>query len=171
MKKGQTKKARRATRAALAASMLAVPATVAVMPTTSYAQRGEEMSKGTTASGEKYVYHTIKLSNAYRIVGMDNGHTIYQGDDGEYFYIDPKSGDQKFVSSKIFMKYHEFKGESSGKMVKFSDGWIKMHRGADKVTIVGVDADGNTIQKDASGKMFTVDQATGDFTYQKIEMK
>ena len=71
------------------------------------------------------------------------------------------------------MKYHEFKGESSGKMsmIKFSDGWIKMHRGADKVTIVGIDADGNTIQKDASGKMFTVDAATGDFTYQKIEMK
>ncbi len=114
----------------------------------------------------KYQEKYIKMHDWLTIAGLDEGHTIYKNSRGEYFYIDPQTGDMKFVPNEIFLKYTEkyIKGNSGfPKHLKFEAG-MKHYP---SISIVGVDARGNTIMKNQAGELFHLDPMTGDMVFDK----
>ncbi|MGA2297401.1 MAG: hypothetical protein ABSG15_07640 [FCB group bacterium] len=117
----------------------------------------------------------IKNSNSYSIVGLDNSHTIYKNAKGEYFYLEPNTGDMKFLSKDVFMKFTTFI-KSNGKIIKmqkFAENdvnhkWNKNIKWY-SVTIVGIDNKGNVIQQNSKGEKFYLDPITGDMIFVKID--
>jgi hypothetical protein len=100
------------------------------------------------------------------IVGLDNGHTIYENGRGEKFYIDPKTGDMKFVSADMYIKYTTAI-EKTGRaltQIKFDR---KVHKDHIGLRLLGVDPHGNVIQENTRGEKFYLDPTTGDLVFVK----
>ncbi len=154
------------TKMALAATLLSVPM-FTVMPQPGFAQKtlnSGAMSKTVSPSSEMKTHYTIKLTNANvaRIVGSKDGKTIYKNDKDEYFWLDTKTGDMKFLSSDIFIKYDGDKPKNR------TSGQYHKHKNYDmKVTLLGVDDNGNIIHQNSKGETFYLDQKTGDMIFVK----
>lgn len=123
---------------------------------------GEANIVNKTISNLKYEDIYIKIREDWNIVGVDKGNTVYKNTRGEYFTIDPNTGDMKTMASDYYLKFTYIKmgaARSAGKlsMIKF-DG-IK---GEMKVKVLGVDNKGNVIQKNSKGEKFYLDPNTGD---------
>ena len=153
-------------KAALVATMLTVP--MIATPGAIYAQRGEKITTETEARSSKNVFlkfadlqHKIGTKNV-TILGVGNGHTIYEKPNGTKFYIEPETGDMKTVSEKHWIKMTTTTRASSDYFLKL--GGIK---GESTVSLVGVDADGNVIHQKEDGSRFTVNRKTGHVTILK----
>lgn len=153
--------------ATLAAAMLAAPALAAPALSQQAVQRPVSESAGRSSGYEKQMsqarsYCCIKIKaefkhkGEYSVAGVGDGHVVFEDQRGKLFYIDAVTGDQKFVSSDIFIKL------IAGRSVP----WQK-HKHSAKVTIIGVDQDGKAIMSNASGEKFTLDTATGDMIFVK----
>ncbi len=123
-----------------------------------------------TAKGHhmKFSENFLKIRDELSVVGMDNGKTVYKNSRGEYFTIDPNTGDMKTMSSDIFLKFSYIKmnsARSSGKlsMIKFDGSKTNLS----KVSIVGVDDSGNVIQTNSRGEKFYLNSSTGDMVFVK----
>ena len=90
-----------------------------------------------------------KLRGEYWVAGDARRHNVFEDGRGNLFYIDAKTGDQKFVVRKAGDKILEY---SAMKYIT-------------KVRIVGVDTGGNVIMKNAKGENFYLDPANGDFIF------
>jgi hypothetical protein len=112
----------------------------------------------------KYADRFIKMHETYSIAGLDDNHTIYKTARGEYFYIDPGTGDMKFLAADQFLKFGALSQKSAVplKMIKFD-----RYKEATQVTLVGVDASGHVVQKNSRGEMFYLDPRTGDMVVVK----
>jgi len=117
MKKTTNNKKRNA-KAAVAATMMAVP--ILSMPAQGIAQKTPATTETTTSTTAptKPPRFVFKFESAFEkmkgdlwIAGVGDGHTIYQNSRGEYFYIDPNTGDMKTVTGKHFDKVeiHNFR--------------------------------------------------------------
>ena len=153
---------------AFAATMLTVP--IFALPTTGAAQEMKpvETSPAITTSPAvkqpapqmvslyiKWRDIDEKVGGNVTIVGTENKHAIYKDKNGKMFYIDPQTGDQKFLSSKQYLKVSMSAARS----------WPRKYQG--QLTLVGVDAAGNVMQKNAAGDTFYLDGATGDMVFVK----
>lgn len=156
--------------AALAAVMLAAPGLAAPAVEQQVAQSPAPESSARSAGYEKHidqarVYCCIKWKSefkhkgAYSVAGLGEGHVVFEDERGSLFYVDDATGDQKFVSSKIFMKVEL---DRAGKSVPWQKG-----KNTAKVTILGVDQEGKTIMSNARGEKFYLDAATGDMIFVK----
>ncbi len=156
--------------AALAAVMLAAPGLAAPAVEQQVAQSPAPESSARSAGYEKHIDQAriyccikwkseFKYKGEYTVAGVGDGHVVFEDARGNLFYIDDATGDQKFVSSKIFMKVEL---DRAGKSVP----WQK-HKHSAKVTILGVDQGGKTIMSNAQGEKFTLDTATGDMIFVK----
>ncbi|CAN5329352.1 hypothetical protein BH11PSE14_BH11PSE14_12180 [soil metagenome] len=114
-----------------------------------------------------------KMTGTNWIAGVGDGHTIYQNSRGEFFYIDPGTGDLKTVSNDYFIKVsgsdvraREVPGafEKRGLASRRSVAANKM---GTEVTLLGVDAQGNVIQQNAKGEKFYLNPTTGDMVFVK----
>jgi hypothetical protein len=143
----------------------AITATMIVVPMFGMASKGmaQDSAKGGTAkqteTQNKSVNVLIKWQPSFDkfkgdtwIAGVGHGHSIYQNSRGDYFYVDPNTGDAKTVSSDYFQK-----GGRVG---------IKTNTES-KVTLLGVDASGNVIQENSRGERFYLNQKTGDMVFVK----
>jgi hypothetical protein len=126
--------------------------------------------KSTTTSGQsnavfKFFRPNPMCDNA-RIAGSVNNMIIFQSTSGTYFSIDSKTGDIKEYSSDIFLKMDGNKrsSSSSSTFIKFD---AVTQKGREGFSIVGCDASGNTIMKNKSGELFTLDPKTGDMKFVK----
>ncbi len=181
MKKEKKKRGlSRGSRAALAATtLLAVPLVVFPAP---LAAQVEGKSRTQTTERQypikyggfgmlKYEKLFLKYESPAWIAGLDEAHTIYRNSRGEMFYIDPATGDMKFVSSDYFMKYVSYKRGLMYKWIKYSDTDFTIKMGNDYVkrgvTLVGVDRAGHTVQRNPRGELFYLDPATGDMIFPK----
>ncbi len=167
MKKQKTKKQRFGAKSkmAFAATMLAVP----MFATPQMAQAG---LTGTVSAQQTNVSHTgkeaapaenvslnfTKISQACEIIGVQGGHTVYKNNAGKYFWIDPSTGNQNFLSADMFLKFGE-KSSSASEWIKFKD--------TSEVTILGVDAKGHVIHRNSRGEKFYLNQANGDMIFVK----
>jgi hypothetical protein len=187
--KKQTKNARRQSQSRakrnsnllIAATALTVP--MLSIPSIGLAQAGTsgiavERSSITVknTSEAHYIKFTdifIKDKGSHFIAGMDGTHTIYRTSDGKYFYVEPGTGDMKFVSSDYFMKFKNVSSSSTMlkntmlKQTRFDDTWLKYHKESGAVRLVGVDAKGNVVQQNAQGEKFFLDSTTGDMVFIK----
>jgi len=109
----------------------------------------------------------LKHKEQFSIVGLDNSHTIYKNKKGEYFYIDPNTGDMKFLSADIFLKYELHSSALKGQAIKMLKYEYKDHKGFDQVSLLGVDAKGNVVQQNSRGEKFFIDPFTGDMVFVK----
>jgi hypothetical protein len=158
-------------KAALAGALVALPmmATAPGAIQSARAQMGRESSAPSVSEGVmhlKYKDAWDKIAARFTIVGMDDGHTVYRKANGEYFWIDPATGDFNSIASAIYMKYAYMKQGMNMGAIKFSNQWIK-DKQASNVKILGVDAAGHVIQQCASGQHFYLNPMTGDLVYVK----
>ncbi|MBS1904683.1 MAG: hypothetical protein JSS75_13330 [Bacteroidetes bacterium] len=166
----KTKPSKNRTRT-VAATIMAVP----MLTGAAFAQRGGvttdsgAQSKMTATRSKMYIKFSerfIKMESPLMIAGLDDGHTIYKNRSGQYFYIDPSTGDMKFISTDIYMKWTEkyIKGNSGNARQLKYEGGLKHFP---DVSIVGVDSHGNTLMKNASGEVFHLDPKTGDMIFDR----
>jgi len=180
VEKKQSKKNRN-TKAAIAATIMAVP--IFGMPSKGLTQvrttTVETPAKGSRSKVFlKYEAVLEKHKGDVWIAGVGDGHTIYQNSRSEFFYIDPNSGDMKFLSSDYFVKGESKDDkkntkatfvlphvlEKSGSINRSGGGTIKMEA---KVTLLGVDEKGNVIQENSKGEKFYLSTTTGDMVFVK----
>lgn len=114
--------------------------------------------------GQARVYCCIKYKSEFKhkgefsVAGVEGGHVVFEDARGNLFYVDDATGDQKFVSSQIFMKGNR---NEAAKTARF---WVKL---SNKVAILGTDQGGKTIMSNAIGDKFYLDAATGDMIFVK----
>ncbi len=102
-------------------------------------------------------------------VGMLSGQPVFRTSKGEFFTVEPATGNLKFhtADSLGFMKIQDVKGKMAappartGMFIKF-DG-IK---GEAKVSIAGVDAQGRVVQENSRGEKFVLGP-NGDMQFVK----
>jgi|GEM_PF-2556712 len=154
------------TKIAIAATMLSVP--MMTSPVTGLAQKvmnpGTVSIESSAPSASEKQHYTIKLTNATvcKIIGVDNGRTIYQNDKNEYFYLDTKTGDMKFLTSDFYMKHKGDKAASQSARNTF----MKIKMDNDRVTLLGIDTNGNVVQQNSRGEKFYLD-SKGDMVFVK----
>ena len=114
----------------------------------------------------KFAAKFHKDSGVFLTVGMLNGQPVFKNAQGEYFQVDPNTGDLKFHTAESlgYMKY-DLHGKSAStsalNYIKF-DG-IK---GEQRVSVVGVDLMGHVLQKTTRGETFYL-SPTGDMVFVK----
>lgn len=99
------------------------------------------------------------------IVGIDKGRPVYQNSKGEYFQLDPATGDMQVLTADYFSQFADLTARPPRRgmqltMVKWSPSKF-----AGGVTILGFDAQGNVVQQNARGEKFYLDAATGDMIF------
>ena len=154
--------------AALVAVMLAAPGLAAPAPDQKTEQSPASESSARSAGYEKQMgqtrsYNYIKIKSEFKhkgefsVAGVGDGHVVFEDERGNLFYVDDTTGDQKFVSRKIFIKVELNRAAKTNP-------WHKL---GNKVTILGVDQDGKTIMSNPGGEKFYLDAATGDMIFVK----
>ncbi len=176
MKKKTTQ---RRAKAAVAATLMALP--MLSSPGVIYGQKGAPATTevGTNvvikSSPEMWKYSSIyqKIKGDLWLAGVGDGHTIYEKQNGDMFYIDTKTGDMKPVSSDVFHKHFRPNPAGDGTTEQKSTGggyekqtYVKFDgiKGESKVKLLGVDAKGNVVHQKSNGEIFTVDNKTGHIT-------
>ena len=161
---------RKTARAALATAMAVLPMTFA---STLHAQGtpvkplvGGVESGTARATFLKFNDRFHKESSSYALVGIDNGNTVYKNARGEYFSLDPATGDMKFLAPQTFIKFSEAPTKAAPgtplRMMKWNA--IKF---AGAVTILGFDQAGHVVQQNARGERFYLNPTTGDMVFVK----
>ena len=166
------------TRIVVAASMLSAPMLFQPSPMLAQKAIGKSNLLATSASSQKMV-KIIKFwkdsKSSYSIVGLDNGHTIYKNAKGEYFYLEPNTGDMKTLSADVYNKFSNFT-KPEGKFIKMQkvgccgyDKFYKNNQLQGSLTILGVDDKGNVIQQNSRNEKFYLDPYTGDMIFVKTD--
>ena len=145
---------------AIAATMLAVPLALAPRPGLAQGAGKQVAAPQGGESRLKYADIYFKWHEQYSIAGVDQGRTIYQNSKGDYFYLDPATGDMKFLPAAMAAKWGTIviKGQSG------REAWAQKVGG--KVTILGIDQQGRVVQKNPRGEKFYLDPA-GNIVYVK----
>lgn len=112
----------------------------------------------------KFAERFHKESSHYALVGMDQGHTIYQNARNERFYLDPATGDMKFLSVDMYLKFRESPSKRSVGTPLDLIKWSPIKFGGE-VTILGLDQAGHVVQQNARGEKFYLNPTTGDMVF------
>jgi hypothetical protein len=90
-------------------SKVAVAAAVMAMPALAHAQKPKSDAPSSARSADAHLKSTfpaqfVKMKCPCVIAGSDGKHEVYKNSAGQYFWLDPKTGDQKFVSANAMQK-------------------------------------------------------------------
>jgi hypothetical protein len=182
MKKNTTKKNRR-TKAAITATLMAVPMFgIASNGLAQVSGTVESQTEMKAAPQKQAVHIFLKYETAFQkfkgdswIAGVGEGHSIYQNSRGEFFYIDPTTGDQRMVSSDYFLKMDSHQDRKSFVLPHVLEktgaitntGSSRVMKDKRRVTLLGVDEKGNIIQSNPLGEKFYLNPTTGDMVFVK----
>lgn len=86
------------------------------------------------------------------IEGVENGHTILKDAEGRLFFLDQKTGDQKFLKAGYTIKL-----TNAQRGVKLKG----------EYKLLGLDDDGNTVMQNSKGEKFYLESSTGDMIFVK----
>jgi hypothetical protein len=114
----------------------------------------------------KFTERYSKEKSSYTIVGTDKEHPIYQNARGEYFHLDPSTGDMIFVTPDTFIRWRPAAAEAPSPAQQKMTKQIVV-KGGEQVTILGIDQAGHVVQQNARGEIFYLDPTTGDMTFVK----
>ncbi len=104
----------------------------------------------------KFADRFVKLHEIYSIIGFEDHHALFKNTKGEYFYIEPSTGNMKFLSPGV---------PTTQRALTF--GREKLKGSSIQVTLVGVDAAGHLVQKNSRGELFYLHHETGDMVFVK----
>ncbi|MFA6167162.1 MAG: hypothetical protein WC700_11145 [Gemmatimonadaceae bacterium] len=171
--------ATKASRVVLAAAMLSMPAVMVPQQAAAQSTVGPPISptKPTVPpvsfnyAKVEVEYRPIKMAGVFTVLGVGEGHTIFKAADGSMFYLDPRTGDKRSVAVDMFIKIGDIKGESRSTAPTHVGGG----GGAGKVnvqdisitSIIGLDATGNAVMRNARNEVFTLDPRTGNKVFIK----
>lgn len=173
MKKKQQTAARVVLTTAIAALPLALASSLQAQVTNPARPRVGGTELRTVVGGVfKFAERFHKESSHYALVGIDNGNTIYQNARNERFYLDPATGDMKFLATDMYIKFRESPAKASTGIVgPASTGTaLKLmkwpaERFGGEVTILGLDQAGHVVQQNARGEKFYLNPNTGDMVF------
>lgn len=144
----------------LASAIAALPLAA---PPALHAQR-PTVERPLTDAAIKFAAKFEKWPANLKAVGIDNGATIYQNARNELFYLDPATGDMKFLAAQAFARFTEQaparRGVEAARLIK----WRADKYGAD-LAIVGIDAAGHVINRNSRGEKFYLNPVTGDAVF------
>ena len=156
----------------MAVPMLGLPPSVMSQPPT----KPGPMTPGihTTVKNAAYLKYSEmfqKIVGTYSIAGIQGQHLVFRKAGGEFFFIDPGTGDMKFVSAAEWMKYKTLAGAKAwpikyggnSQTIKLDALWLKQRQAFGNVTLLGEDASGHDVIKISSGQTVYLDPSTGDF--------
>ena len=143
-----------------AAAMLTIPLAVAPSPVEAQVAAGPPISpiapippnETTTAPGQEGTL-IIRMERTFTVLGVGGGHTVFKDAEGAVFHIDPATGDKRSVSADYFLRPDDITDGRSVARIKFTNVMI--------VSILGADAHGNTVMRNARNETFTLDPKTG----------
>ncbi len=162
---------------AKAASTLALAGSLLMLPGVYQTSKAQDDGAAQRATGQhiksaksvdsftwKLSSKFVKMGNDISIAGLEKGVPVYKNSKGEYFTVNPTTGDLKYLANDMFIKmeYIKFdgiKGEASGRFkgIKYDGSY----------SIVGLDNAGRTILKNSRGETFYLNPENGDFVYVK----
>lgn len=156
---------------ALAASLLA--GSLMAIPASAGAHRGRGTDSSVAAAQGpqpgnprlKFASVYVKLSERFAIVGLDTSHPVYRNAKGEYFYLDPSTGDMKFLSPDLYNKFSSTVRVAKGIPVKALK--LDGSKYGGPVRLMGIDAQGNVVQKNPRGELFYLNPTNGDMVLVK----
>ena len=121
----------------------------------------------------KYARNFDKWHGTLSVVGMLDRRPVFKTEQGEFFQVDPNTGDLKFHTAESlgYIKMHMPSArESSAPSVseRRSASFIKFDgiKGEQRVSVRGVDAMGNVIQENSRGERFYLGP-NGDMVFVK----
>lgn len=106
----------------------------------------------TTAAGQEGTL-IIRMERTCTVLGVGDGHTIFKDAEGAVFHLDPATGDKRSLSADYFLTLGDINGNRSAGKIKCTTLMI--------VSILGADAYGNTVMRNARHETFTLDPKTG----------
>lgn len=139
----------------VAPAAVIVPAPLAVASMRAVAPTWAEPSsphETTTASGQEGTLF-IRMEGTFTVLGVGDGHTVFKDAERAVFHIDPATGDKRTLAADYFAKPSDSKGARNAVKIAFTNVMI--------VSILGVDAHGNTVMRNARNETFTLDPKTG----------
>lgn len=80
-------------------SKIALTAALMAVPVFSDAEKPKADESADASLKQKFSASFHKLGCPCSIAGSDGKHTVYKNSGGKYFWMDPATGDQKFVSA------------------------------------------------------------------------
>jgi hypothetical protein len=146
-------------------------ATVLVLqaaPNTLFAQSSAKAVQTQTASRSD-IFLKMRFDRVdAAIVGMKNGTPIYKNPNGEFFTLNSTTGDKEYIKPEEFasLKFHiKFDSPAANKTASFT--WKCAIADVQSVTVLGIDKEGHTIQKNSRGESYYLNPTTGDMVFVK----
>jgi hypothetical protein len=133
------------------------------------AAKPAQASAGSADIHFKYAATFEKWRSNLNAVGMLDGRPVFKTDKGEYFQVEPNTGDLKFHSAESL---GFIKGNSNDKLVAVKTvawkNFIKFDsiKGESKLSVLGVDAQGHVVQQNNRGEKFYLGP-NGDMVFVK----
>ncbi|WP_243317061.1 hypothetical protein [Geothrix paludis] len=132
------------------------------------------------AAGREAAAYTIKFAGTFMkwrgslsVAGMLNGRPVFKTPQGEYFQVEPNTGDLQFHSAESlgYIKLAPAPGRAMAPgqaMAPGRAGYLKFDgiKGEQRVSVAGVDAQGRVIQENARGERFYLNPM-GDMVFVK----
>jgi hypothetical protein len=114
----------------------------------------------------KFAARYEKLPATNKLVGIDNGNPIYQNARNEIFSLDPATGDMKFLGAEAFARFtYQGTRDRAGAPVRMMKWRADKYPG--DLAIVGIDAAGHDVNRNARGEKFYLDPVTADMVFVK----
>lgn len=158
-----------------AAAVLAIQA----MPAGAYGQtvtQGKVVEQATKSASSIFIKIRERDSKV-SVVGFENGSPVFRNSKGEFYTVNDKTGDLNYIKPEDFAKFYCcMKIRNTGRTADSGSGMatgkrlshIKIETEISDVSLVGVDKNGNTIQKNSRGETYYLDPVTGDLIFVKI---
>jgi outer membrane protein assembly factor BamB len=139
-----------------------------VTPNALFAQSGEKAIQTQTASrGGYHMKMTWGRIDAL-VVGMKDGTPVYKNPKGEFFTLNSTTGDKEDIKPEEFAKFVVVEKLGGSQMAnKTSFTWKFATTDIQAVTVLGVDKEGHTIQKNSNGESYYLHPTTGDMVFIK----
>ena len=117
----------------------------------------------------KWAGRYIKYNESLSVIGMSGNNPLFESAKGEYFQVDPATGDLKFLTAESlgYIKMPP-SARQTGKAAAAHMDYIKLSgaKMLQHVSVAGVDDQGHVIQTNARGQQFYL-TASGDMVFVK----
>jgi len=132
--------------------------------------QGPSASRDAAAFTIKFAGTFIKWRGGLSVAGMLNGRPVFKTPQGEYFQVEPNTGDLQFHSAESlgFIKLREARAQTPTASLGRAATFMKFDgiKGQQRISVAGVDAQGRVIQENARGERFYLNPM-GDMVFVK----
>jgi hypothetical protein len=145
----------------------AIPGSAQALPAV---QNPAASRKETAAYTIKFAGNFMKWRGSLSVAGMLNGRPVFKTTQGEFFQVEPNTGDLQFHSPESlgFIKIRDARAQTPTASLGRAATFLKFDgiKGEQRISVAGVDAQGHVIQENARGERFYLNPM-GDMVFVK----